>query len=210
VTSQASIYLENNWFWVSDHELDLKDHNQINIYNGRGVLIESVKGPVWMHGTASEHSVLYNYQLNGASNVYMGLIQTETPYFQSNPNAMTPFTANSAFTDPKFSSSCSAKNTAGCPKSWGLRIVKSTDVYVYGAGMYSFFDNYSQTCLATESCQDNMLSLESSSSIHLYGISTKAAVNMITLDGISAALSKDNTNTFCQTIAYFGGASGSS
>jgi hypothetical protein len=140
-----------------------------------------------------QYCIIIHYQLNGASNVYMGFIQTETPYFQSNPNAMTPFTANSAFTDPKFSSSCSAKNTAGCPKSWGLRIVKSTDVYVYGAGMYSFFDKYSQTCLATESCQNNMLSLESSSSVHLYGISTKGAVNMITVDGISAALSKDNT-----------------
>ena len=47
VTQQASIYLENNWFWVADHELDLIDHNQINVFNGRGVLIDS-QGPVWM------------------------------------------------------------------------------------------------------------------------------------------------------------------
>ena len=46
VTKQASIYLENNWFWVADHELDLADHNQIDIYNGRGVLVDS-QGPVW-------------------------------------------------------------------------------------------------------------------------------------------------------------------
>jgi hypothetical protein len=38
VTSTADIYLENAWFWVTDHELDQPDHNQI-IYNGRGVLI---------------------------------------------------------------------------------------------------------------------------------------------------------------------------
>jgi glucan 1,3-beta-glucosidase len=48
VTQQASIYLENNWFWVADHELDLADHGQINIFNGRGVLIESAQGPIWM------------------------------------------------------------------------------------------------------------------------------------------------------------------
>lgn len=47
VTSQASVYLENTWFWVADHELDRPDHSQITIYNGRGVLIES-QGPVWM------------------------------------------------------------------------------------------------------------------------------------------------------------------
>ena len=79
VTKQATIYLENNWFWVADHELDLADHNQVSIYNGRGVLIESAQGPVWMYGTSSEHSQLYNYQLSSAQNVYMGAIQTETP-----------------------------------------------------------------------------------------------------------------------------------
>jgi glucan 1,3-beta-glucosidase len=62
VTQQASLYAENAWFWVADHELDRKGNGQINIYNGRGVLIES-KGPVWLYGTSSEHSSLYNYQV---------------------------------------------------------------------------------------------------------------------------------------------------
>lgn len=79
VTKQASIYLENTWFWVADHELDLADHSQINIFNGRGVLVESNPGPVWMYGTSSEHSTLYQYQISNAANVYMALIQTETP-----------------------------------------------------------------------------------------------------------------------------------
>lgn len=78
VTTKATIYLENTWFWVADHELDLADHSQINIYNGRGVLVES-QGPVWMYGTSSEHNQLYNYQLAHAKNVYMSAIQTETP-----------------------------------------------------------------------------------------------------------------------------------
>ena len=83
ITKQGSVYIENNWYWVADHELDLADHSQINIFNGRGVLIESSEGPVWMYGTSSEHSQLYNYQLVGAKNVYMGAIQTETPYVSS-------------------------------------------------------------------------------------------------------------------------------
>ena len=57
ITNSASAYLENVWLWVADHELDLGDHNQINIYNGRGILIESTKG-AWLWGTSSEHSVL--------------------------------------------------------------------------------------------------------------------------------------------------------
>jgi glucan 1,3-beta-glucosidase len=77
-TQSASAYVENCWFWVADHELDLADHNQIDIYNGRGVLLES-QNAVWMYGTASEHSQLYEYQLSNAKNVFMALIQTETP-----------------------------------------------------------------------------------------------------------------------------------
>lgn len=197
ITSKATAYVENCWFWVADHELDLADHNQINIYNGRGVLISSEVGPVWMYGTSSEHSVLYNYQITNASNVYMALIQSETPYFQSNPDATTPFTTNAAYSDPVFTGNASVN------KAWGLRIVDSTDILVYGAGLYSFFDNYDQTCLDTESCQDNMLSIENSSPVHMYGLSTKAAVNMVTVNGVSAALDSDNRNNFCATIALF-------
>lgn len=77
-TQSGSAYVENCWFWVADHELDLADHNQIDIYNGRGVLIES-QAATWMYGTASEHNQLYQYQISNAKNVFMGLIQTETP-----------------------------------------------------------------------------------------------------------------------------------
>jgi len=205
VTPKAqNVYLENTWFWVSYHELDLGDHNQINIFNGRGVLIESEVGPVWLYGTSSEHSVLYNYQVANAANVFMGLIQTETPYYQSNPDATTPFVTNAAFSDPSFTGS-PASNSSSNNKAWGLRVVKSKGVHVYGAGLYSFFDNYSQTCLKTESCQDNMLSLEDSSDVHIYGLSTKAAVNMVTVNGVAASgtLDKDNRNNFCATLAHF-------
>lgn len=197
VTPKASIYLENNWFWVADHELDLNDHSQISLYNGRGALIESTEGPVWLYGTSSEHSVLYNYQVSNAKSVYMALIQTETPYFQSNPDATKPFTPNAAYSDPVFSGSPNSN------KAWGLRVTRSSQIFVYGAGLYSFFDNYDQKCLATSSCQDNMVSIEDSTNVHLYGLSTKASTNMVSLNGASAALDKDNKNNFCATVARF-------
>lgn len=77
VTASASMYMENIWGWVSDHELDMGLRQQINIYNGRGVLVETTKG-IWLLGTSFEHSVLYNYQVANAQNVYMSLIQSET------------------------------------------------------------------------------------------------------------------------------------
>lgn len=121
-------------------------------------------------------------------------------YMQSNPNALTPFTPNAAFNDPTFST-CT---TDSCRKSWGLRVVDSSDLFVYGAGLYSFFDNYSQTCLTTESCQENMVSIEGAkSTVYLYGLSTKASTNMVTVDGSGVVAQADNRDNFCSTIALF-------
>jgi hypothetical protein len=93
ITSSASGYFENVWAWVADHDLDdprnaattegsdgipVNVFTQISIYVGRGILIES-QGPTWLYGTASEHCQMYQYQLVGASNVYLGHMQTETP-----------------------------------------------------------------------------------------------------------------------------------
>ena len=198
VTTQASIYVENSWLWVSDHELDLADHNQIDIYNGRGVLVES-QGPVWLYGTSSEHSQLYNYQLSKAKNIYMGIIQSETPYMQSNPIATAAFPPQTAYNDPTFAE-CT---TNTCKKAWGLRVVDSSEVLIYGAGLYSFFENYDQTCLNTESCQENMVSLEGCNAVYLWGLSTKASTNMVTMDGNGVVNQADNRDNFCSTIALF-------
>ncbi|OJJ45637.1 hypothetical protein ASPZODRAFT_68840 [Penicilliopsis zonata CBS 506.65] len=198
LTANASAYVENAWFWTADHELDLSDHSQIDVYTGRGVLVESTNA-VWLYGTAAEHNQLYNYQVSGAKNVFMGLIQTETPYYQSNPDALTPFTPQTSWADPDFST-CT---TASCRKSWGLRVLDTTDLWVYGAGLYSFFDNYSQTCLDTESCQENIVQVDCSE-VYLYGLSTKASTNMITSSsGEALVLQDENESTYCSTIAFF-------
>ncbi|OOQ90434.1 exo-beta-1,3-glucanase Exg0 [Penicillium brasilianum] len=198
ITEKASAYIENSWMWTADHELDLDDHNQINVYTGRGVLIES-QGPVWLWGTASEHHQLYNYQVSNAANVFMGLIQTETPYYQSNPTALVPFTPQDSWNDPDFST-CT---TASCKKAWGLRVMNTSDLFIYGAGLYSFFENYAQTCLNSEDCQENMVEVDCSD-VHIYGLSTKAAVNMVTsAAGDSLVPEKPNKSNFCSTIALF-------
>ncbi|KAJ1548953.1 hypothetical protein HK405_012437 [Cladochytrium tenue] len=204
ITSDASAYLENVWVWTADHELDLSDHSQVSIYTGRGMLVESntADGGVWMYGTAVEHNQLYNYQLSGARNVFMGLIQTETPYYQSAPEATTPFTpglAGSSWNDPTFSD-CT---TSACEKSWGLRVVDSSDVLVYGAGLYSFFDNYTQTCIASNSCQDSVVSIENSSDVSLFAVTTIGTANLLKLDGALAAPAADNTDVYGSTFAMF-------
>lgn len=199
ITQQATAYLENVWFWVADHELDLPMHNQTNIYNGRGLLVES-QGPVWLWGTSSEHHQLYNYQFNNARDVFMGAIQTETAYMQSAPNALDGgFPPIASIGDPMFED-CTSD---ACKKTWGLRIVNSRDVYMYGGGLYSFFDNYDQDCLETNSCQQNMVDIRCSDKIHLYGLTTKASTNMVNVNGQPIALQSDHSNLFGQTLLSF-------
>ncbi len=67
------------------------------------------------------------------------MIQTETPYYQSTPPAPMPFSSMANFHDPDYSL-CAASSIT-CPLAWALRIYKSSDIFVYGAGLYSFFIN---------------------------------------------------------------------
>ncbi|KAJ7239628.1 hypothetical protein C8J57DRAFT_1086227 [Mycena rebaudengoi] len=73
-----------------DHDLDDPAESKLNVFSGRGVLVEST-GPVWLVGTVSEHHVIYQYAFNKARDIWAGLIQTETPYFQPTPKPPTPF-----------------------------------------------------------------------------------------------------------------------
>jgi hypothetical protein len=202
ITASGSAYLENTWFWVSDHELDLSDHSQINIYNGRGVLVESTK-PTWLWGTSSEHSVLYNYQITNAQSVYLSLIQTETAYMQGNPDARTPFAIQEKYSDPAWDVLCADGSGDNCARTVGFRVTDSKDVFLYGGGLYSFFDNYDQECLKTADCQRDMIYVDGGENVQLLSISTKAATNMLRLNDQAVALDADNRNNFCAMVAQF-------
>ncbi|QIW96190.1 hypothetical protein AMS68_001708 [Peltaster fructicola] len=204
VTSSAKgLYLENTWYWVADHDLDLNSPHQISIYSGRGVLVNS-PGPTWLWGTASEHSMFYNYQFKGAQDLFSGFMQSETPYFQPNPENPTPFSYNSNFDDPDFSVCWGSFQdaTAPCKDAWGLRVWESSGILIYGTGMYSFFNNYDQGCVAGQNCQQNMIHIQNSK-VDMYAVSTKGAVNMIVDDWVGNVKDADNRSNFCGTIAFY-------
>lgn len=199
LTKRSSAYLENVWAWVADHDLDIPEQTQIDIYVARGILIQS-QGPTWMYGTASEHCTLYQYQLCGTRNLFMGMIQTETPYWQSTPRAPEPFTsAIGQFPDDPTFSDC-PPGSLTCAMAWGLRIVSSSNIYTYGAGLYSFFNSYDQDCLDTESCQDDMVEIIKSSGLWFYNLITKASTKSISPQGGRAVPQSENHFGFGSTI----------
>ncbi|KAH6722001.1 exo-1,3-beta-D-glucanase [Leptodontidium sp. MPI-SDFR-AT-0119] len=195
MTASSTGYLENVWAWVADHDLDSGPaQTQVDIYVARGILVEST-GPTWLYGTSSEHAMLYQYQVSGARNLFMGMIQTESPYFAPAVTAPTPFkSAIGKFpNDPSFSD-CPATSPK-CSAPWGLRIVDSYNVQILGAGLYNwFYGAYSQACVDTQDCQQKVVSIESSTSIWLYNLYTIGTVEMLNA-GTAKVLAKDNTNT---------------
>lgn len=139
--SASGLYLENVWLWTADHDIDDPALTKITIFSGRGLHCTSATGTIWMVGTAVEHHSLYQYQFASTKNIYAGQIQTETAYWQPNPNASAVFPALTSWTDPNFAVSC-AGVSGNCANGWGLRVITSQSILVYGAGLYSFFDNY--------------------------------------------------------------------
>ncbi|KAK0938042.1 hypothetical protein LTR29_010371 [Friedmanniomyces endolithicus] len=199
----SGVYLENTWFWTADHDMEDPLNQQISIYNGRGMLIRS-QGPVWLWGTSSEHSIIYNYQFDGVKALFAGFMQSETPYFQPYPTVPAPFTYNNAYDDPTFTvcQPGSGAGTAPCKDAWGLRVVDSQGVLIYGAGLYSFFNGYTQDCVIGENCQENMIHIQNSQ-VSMYAVTTKAAVNMIIDDNVITVKGADNLDVYADTMAYF-------
>jgi glucan 1,3-beta-glucosidase len=66
----------------------------------------------------------------------------------------------------------------------------------------SFFENYSQTCLDSRDCQENMISVEKST-LNMYAITTIATTNQVTLDGQTAVNQADNVDVYGSAFASF-------
>ena len=121
---------------------------------------------------------------------------------QAYPPAPKPFHTMTKYNDPDYSH-CPA-NSHTCPMAWGLRIVNSEDIFIYGAGLYNFFQNYNQDCLKSEHCQDNMLSIEKGHrNVHIFNLNTKASDAMVSVDGAAKVKQADNRALFCSTIVGF-------
>lgn len=90
--------------------------------------------------------------------------------------------------------------------AWGLRIVDSSDILIYGAGHYSFFNDYSTTCSDEgngEVCQNTIFEVIGSDSVNLYNLNTVGTHYMIDMDGKEKAYYAKNFNGFIDTVALF-------
>ncbi|RDA88218.1 hypothetical protein CP532_0368 [Ophiocordyceps camponoti-leonardi (nom. inval.)] len=166
ITPRASGYFENMWLWVADHMID--------------------RDPVWLYGTSSEHAVYYQYNFHNALNVFAGMIQTESPYYQPNPRPPAPFEgAVGVFSgDPDYD--CGGDNElSGCDSSWGLIMRRSGHIYIAGAGLYSWFSTYGQDCIDGQTCQKALVLLKDNyANVRIQHLITIGAKYMVVRDGV--------------------------
>ncbi|KAF9885051.1 hypothetical protein FE257_000782 [Aspergillus nanangensis] len=203
ITSSASLYLENVWVWTADHDLDIPEQSQVSVYTARCLLIES-QGPVWLWGTGSEHCTLYQYRFYNSKNIFAATLQTETPYYQPIPKAPAPFTGAYALPhDPTFTY-CSP-DSATCAYAWGMEIIGSSNIMIYGAGFYSWFQWYSQACLTIEACQERLARVINSDKIFIVNLYTKGVYSMIQGSSNYDVLALQNMNGFLGTIVGWTG-----
>jgi len=196
ITKEASAYLENVWVWVADHDLDDPASRQIDVFAGRGVLSESEDGPVWFIGTASEHHALYQYNIVNSKNIYIGVAQTETAYWQPNPGPNTYFAPVQKYHDPP-------AYPAGV-SALAFILKRSSDVFVYGAGFYNFFISYVQGCVNTNTCQQQIVDLEGrNKNTWIYNLNTVGSQYMISVDGKGVVAAADNKDGFTAVATVF-------
>ncbi|CAG5137551.1 uncharacterized protein ALTATR162_LOCUS145 [Alternaria atra] len=198
--SGTGAYIENSWLWTADHDLDDCCSTQITIYTGRGLLIEASN--IWLIGSGSEHHAIYQYNFVNVKNLFATFLQTETPYWMPAPDVRgQPFPFNNNL-DPNYDS-CLPGNCS----TVALRVRDSQNLFIYGAGFYSFFNNYITKCSdnpGNSDCQSEIVRLEgSTNNLKIYALSTIGVQNMITRNGQSIARYIDNENVYPETIGYF-------
>ncbi|RDI79929.1 hypothetical protein Vi05172_g9961 [Venturia inaequalis] len=189
--SASGVYMENNWIWVADHDIDDPVVGQITVFAGRGLLIESEEGGNALYGTSVEHHQLYEYNFASTKDIVLGQLQTETPYYL--PTPLGPYTTDPSYNDPTSTT------------SWGINIKNSTGVSIYGAGLYSFFSSYNVTCSqgVPTKCQSQIFNMEGKSQVSVYNLNTVGSDSMIAVGEVSVANWADNRNGFISTVALF-------
>ncbi|KAH7912071.1 glycoside hydrolase family 55 protein [Hygrophoropsis aurantiaca] len=196
LTPGSSAYLEGMWVWTADHDLDDPSYRQTSIFTGRGILSESL-GPIWMLILrVAEHAALYQYHLNNAQNHWFGLAQAEMPYYQPIPNAPAPYSSNPTYHDPEFGN--------GIDNAWALYVQNSQSIVVYGAGFYSFFQNYTQDCQADKTCQNQIVNVDWDSTVQVYSLSTAGTTYQLSVNEVGVIHESDNPDGSQETAtAWF-------
>ncbi|KAK0622666.1 glycoside hydrolase family 55 protein [Immersiella caudata] len=153
----SSSYWENSWGWTADHDLDLAVDGELGL----------------------EHNVLYQMNIHNARNVFVGLQQGETPYWQGPENTLLapePWGKYLIKSDPDFAW-CSPEDEM-CRMGLYQVITNSSDINIYSSGFWNFVAGSNRE-MCTSDCQHNAVLYENNSRLFVYGLSTINNKNLV-------------------------------
>lgn len=85
-----------------------------------------------------------------------------------------------------------------------MSVEKSKDIFIFGAGLYSFFQSYLQTCIPLRACQSQIANIDSASTnINIFQLSTVAATKQLSVNGQGVIDQADNINGFASTATFW-------
>ncbi|KAE9406708.1 pectin lyase-like protein [Gymnopus androsaceus JB14] len=85
--------------------------------------------------------------------------------------------------------------------AWALSVENSTGIVVFGAGFYSFFKHYNQSCSIGDGvCQTQIVDIDSKSNIQMYSVSTVGVQHSISVDHTGIAEKQDNPAGFASNV----------
>ncbi|KAF7970055.1 hypothetical protein HWV62_25296 [Athelia sp. TMB] len=155
ITKYGNAYLENVWGWNADHAIDnTPGALGTAIQTGRGALVQS-RAATFFVGVAMEHCTFYSVNEYDAKNLWLGMIQDETPYWQRGNIAPSGWTPNAAYHDPDFSN-C-ATGDVDCRLAFGLHFDGGQNIYSYGSGVWTFAPTQTNDIWVTDKKRSNLV-----------------------------------------------------
>ncbi|KAF9882663.1 hypothetical protein FE257_005665 [Aspergillus nanangensis] len=178
------------------------DHTQ----GSSDVAATSTVGDIWVEceedGNSTQVRVMTPSSSTGESpeERQVGKASTRELHFQSNPN----------FSSGVFFITCRLLAELAicfgvygyhyCAYAWAMEIIDSSNIMIYGAGFYSWFQWYSQACLNIEACQERISRVINSDNIFIINLYTKGVYSMIQVSSSSDILALKNMDGFLGTI----------
>jgi glucan 1,3-beta-glucosidase len=134
-----------------------------------------------------------------ATDQFLGMIQTESPYYQGIPGTATPspFTLGPLPGDIPHDGCDVTTSSAPCNNAYALKIINTNNTVVAGAGLYVWFIDYNQACVDAQDCQQQLVYTFGNDVLQVYNLITIGAVEMISPFGspdLSAILAGNNVD----------------
>lgn len=133
--------------------------------------------------------------------------QSETPYWQGNGSpslAPAPWSSltGSPYYDPDFSN-CNSGD-AQCRMAWFTYINGGSNLFFYGAGFWTFFNDNSNDCSNNGGvCQTNAVWTNDVSGLYWYGINEHLNLNLVVNNGQALVTQNNNPGSWGGVVAAY-------